>query len=118
MGLVPSPPHMILDILLESAIFALMAVVVVMIMAFTIWIIGNLKISKEMEEIKLKRHTIDETPPAEKDLLMIIDINAEDRYCLWTVGTWSEKGWSCPFDEVGYDVLEWYELPPRKRINR
>ena len=64
----------------------------------------------------LQKHTIDEVPPADKELLMVIDIGAADGYNLWTVGTWEENGWCCPFDEVGYMVVEWYELPPKKRI--
>ena len=64
----------------------------------------------------LQKHTIDEIPPADKELLMVIDIGAANGYNLWTVGTWSENGWCCPFDKVGYTVVEWYELPPQKRI--
>ena len=64
----------------------------------------------------LQKHTIDEVPPADKELLMVIDIGAANGYNLWTVGTWNENGWCCPFDEVGYTVVEWYELPPQKRI--
>ena len=64
----------------------------------------------------LQKHTIDETPPADKELLMVIDIGAANGYNLWTVGTWDEHGWCCPFDEVGYTVVEWYELPPQERI--
>lgn len=47
---------------------------------------------------------------------MVIDIGAANEYNLWTVGTWDERGWCCPFDEIGYTVVEWYELPPQKRI--
>ena len=64
----------------------------------------------------LQKHTIDEVPPVDKELLMVIDIGAANGYNLWTVGTWDERGWCCPFDEVGYTVVEWYELPPQKRI--
>ena len=64
----------------------------------------------------LQKHTMDEVPSADKELLMSIDIGAADRYNLWTVGTYDEDGWYCPFDEVGYTVVEWYELPPKKRI--
>lgn len=62
----------------------------------------------------LQKHTIDETPPADKELLMVIDIGAANGYNLWAVGTWDEHGWCCPFDEVGYTVVEWYELPPQE----
>ena len=64
----------------------------------------------------LQKHTIDEASPADKKLLMSIDIGAADGYNLWTVGTYDENGWCCPFDEVGYTVVEWYELPPQKRM--
>ena len=64
----------------------------------------------------LQKHTIDEAPPANKELLIVIDTGAADGYNLWTVGTWDERGWHCPFDEVGYTVVEWYELPPQKKI--
>ena len=64
----------------------------------------------------LQKHTIDEVPPANKELLMVIDIRAANGYNLWTVGTWNENGWCCPFNEVGYTVVEWYELPPQKKI--
>jgi len=63
----------------------------------------------------LQKHTIDEVPPKNTELLMIIDIGRTD-YNLWTVGTWDENGWCCPFDTVGYTVIEWYKLPPQKRI--
>lgn len=56
----------------------------------------------------LQKHTIDEVLPADKELLMVIDIGAANGYNLWTVGTWSEDGWYCPFDQVGYTVVEWY----------
>lgn len=64
----------------------------------------------------LQKHTIDEVPPANKELLMVIDIGAANGYNLWTVGTWGENGWCCSFDEIGYTVVEWYELPPRERV--
>lgn len=64
----------------------------------------------------LQKHTINEVPPINKELLMVIDINAANGYNLWTVGTWNEEGWCCPFDEVGYNVVEWYELPPQKKM--
>ena len=64
----------------------------------------------------LQKHTIDEVPPTDKELLMVIDIGAANGYNLWTVGTWNENGWCCSFDEVGYTVVEWYELPPQERI--
>lgn len=63
----------------------------------------------------LQKHTIDETPPAYKELLMVIDIGAANGYYLWTVGSWDENGWCCPFDNVGYTVIEWYELPERRK---
>lgn len=65
----------------------------------------------------LQKHTIDEVPPADKELLMVIDIGAANGYNLWIVGTWDEDGWCCPFDQVGYTVVEWYELPPQKRTD-
>jgi hypothetical protein len=36
----------------------------------------------------LQKHTIDEVPPAYKELLMAIDIGGVNGYYLWTVGTW------------------------------
>ena len=60
----------------------------------------------------LQKHTIEEVPPKNTELLMIIDIGRID-YNLWTVGTWDENGWCCPFDAVGYTVVEWYKLPPQ-----
>jgi hypothetical protein len=72
-------------------------------------------VPREKIEMILQKHTINEVPPTDKELLMIIDIGRMD-YNLWTVGTWDENGWCCPFDEVGYTVVEWYELPPQKRI--
>ena len=63
----------------------------------------------------LEKHTINEVPPTDKELLMVIDIGAANGYNLWTVGTWDGCNWCCPFDEVGYTVVEWYELPPQKR---
>lgn len=62
----------------------------------------------------LQKHTIDEVPPTDKELLIVIDIGAANGYNLWAVGTWDEHdGWCCPFDKVGYTVVEWYELPQR-----
>ena len=62
----------------------------------------------------LQKHTIDEVPPKNTELLMIIDIGRTD-YNIWTVGTWDENGWCCPFDTVGYTVVEWYKLPPQTK---
>jgi hypothetical protein len=28
---------------------------------------------------------------------------------------WNEDGWSCSFDNWGYKVIEWYELPERRK---
>lgn len=39
----------------------------------------------------LQKHTIDEVPPANKELLMGIDVGAADGYNIWTIGTWNEK---------------------------
>jgi len=64
----------------------------------------------------LQKHTIDEVPPTDKELLMVIDIRAANGYNLWTVGVWTGDSWVCPFDEIGYTVVEWYELSPQKRI--
>jgi len=67
----------------------------------------------------LQKHTINETPPMNKELLMVIDIGAANGYNLWTVGTWEDnRGWCCPFDAVGYTVVEWYELPPQEKIEK
>ena len=74
--------------------------------------------------MKLIKHTIDETPPSYKELLILIncDHNEENDFLnqcptnyLWTVGMWDETGWSCPFDNWGYEVIEWYELPERRK---
>lgn len=74
--------------------------------------------------MKLIKHTIDEVPPPYKELLMLIncDHNEENNLLnqcptnyLWTVGMWDETGWSCPFDNWGYEVIEWYELPERRK---
>ncbi len=66
----------------------------------------------------LQKHTIDEVPPAYKELLMVIDTGAANGYYLWTVGTWDESGWCCPFNNIGYKVIEWYELPQRKNSSK
>ena len=71
----------------------------------------------------LQKHTIDETPPSYKELLMLINCDHNENDCLnqcptnylWTVGMWDETGWSCPFDNWGYEVIEWYELPERRK---
>ena len=68
--------------------------------------------------MKLIKHTIDEIPPAYKEILMVIDIGAANGYYLWTVGVWDENGWCCPFDNIGYTVIEWYELPQRKNSSK
>ena len=73
--------------------------------------------------MKLIKHTIDEAPPPYKELLMLIncDHNENDflNQCptnyLWTVGMWNEDGWGCSFDNWGYKVIEWYELPERRK---
>ena len=64
----------------------------------------------------LQKHTKDETPPAYEELLMVIDIGAANGYNLWTVGVWDGDSWCCPFDSFEYTVVEWYELPPQKRM--
>ena len=28
---------------------------------------------------------------------------------------WDETGWSCSFNNWGYEVIEWYELPERRK---
>ena len=52
-------------------------------------------------------------PPHDKPLLMLVKM--DDKECetplLWTVGTWGEKGWTCPLDRKGYKVKEWFLLP-------
>ena len=74
--------------------------------------------------MKLIKHTIGEVPPPYKELLMLINCghNEENNLLnqcptnyLWTVGMWDETGWSCPFDDWGYEVIEWYELPERRK---
>ena len=62
----------------------------------------------------LQKHTINEVPPAGKELLMLIDVGTGEKRYLWTVGAWDGYEWNCSFDNVGYIVIEWYELPPRK----
>lgn len=66
----------------------------------------------------LQKHTVNEVPPAGKELLMVIDVGAtrEEKRYLWTVGAWDGYEWSCSFDNVGYIVIEWYELPPHEKI--
>jgi hypothetical protein len=68
--------------------------------------------------MKLIKHTIDEVPPTTKELLMVIDVGTANGYYLWTVGAWNESGWCCPFDNIGYKVIEWYELPQRKNFSK
>jgi hypothetical protein len=64
----------------------------------------------------LQKHTIEEVPPTDKELLILIDIG-NPNVLLWSVGTWDKaEGWTCSFDEIGYNVVEWYELPPREKI--
>ena len=73
--------------------------------------------------MKLIKHTIDEAPPPYKELLMLINceydgndhLNKYPTNYLWTVGMWNEDGWSCSFDNWGYKVIEWYELPERRK---
>lgn len=73
--------------------------------------------------MKLIKHTIDEIPPSYKELLMLINceydgndyLNKYPTNYLWTVGMWNEDGWSCSFDNWGYKVIEWYELPERRK---
>ena len=71
--------------------------------------------SGEKRGMILQKHTINEVPPTDKELLMAIDIGAANGYNLWTVGMWTESGWTCEWDKVGYTVIEWYELPRRQR---
>lgn len=65
----------------------------------------------------LQKHTVNEVPLAGKELLMLIDVGAaEEKRYLWTVGAWDGYEWSCSFDNIGYIVIEWYELPPHEKI--
>ena len=52
-------------------------------------------------------------PPHDKPLLMLVEM--DDKECetslLWTMGSWGEKGWTCPLDGKGYKVKEWFLLP-------
>ena len=80
------------------------------------WIKVDKKVWQEYQQLKnqgvfmeLQKHTVDDTPPTGTDLLMLIDIGA---MVVWTVGVWDEeKGWHCSYDDFGYFVIEWYELP-------
>lgn len=67
--------------------------------------------------MNLQKHTINEKPPADKDLLMVIDIDVVNNRYLWVVGVWYDDGWHCKYDDIGYTVIEWYELPAKYRIN-
>lgn len=62
----------------------------------------------------LQKHAIDEAPPTDKEILMLIDIGAANGCYLWTVGGWDGTSWCCSFDNFGYTVVEWYELPLRR----
>lgn len=68
--------------------------------------------------MNLQKHTINEKPPADKVLLMVIDIDAVNNHYLWAVGVWFDDGWHCKYDDIGYTVIEWYELPDKYKINK
>ena len=58
----------------------------------------NISINREVFKMMiLNEHTINETPPVEKPLLMLIEKN--DEY-LWTVGYWDNRGWHCEYDKI------------------
>lgn len=63
--------------------------------------------------MELIKHTINEVPLIDKEVLLLVDVN--DMY-FWDVGTWTENGWSCSWDKTNYTVVEWYELPNRDRV--
>jgi hypothetical protein len=63
----------------------------------------------------LQKHITGEAPPTGKEILMLIDIGAANGCYLWTVGAWDGTNWCCSFDNLGYTVVEWYELPLRKK---
>lgn len=52
-------------------------------------------------------------PPYDKPLLMLVEMDNKEceTSLLWTMGSWGEKGWTCPLDEKGYKVKEWFLLP-------
>ena len=65
--------------------------------------------------MNLIKHSLEETPSLEIPLLILINLNDKNKN-VWTVGKWTQQGWSCEFNNVGYDVIEWYELPPQRRL--
>lgn len=71
---------------------------------------------KESEGLlmEIKRHMAStETPQEEITALLLIEVSGT---YIWTVGSWTERGWDCSYNEIGYAVIEWYELPQRKKI--
>ena len=52
-------------------------------------------------------------PPQDKPLLMLVKMDNKEyeTSLLWTIGSWGEKGWTCPLDGKGYKVKEWFLLP-------
>ena len=68
--------------------------------------------------LTLKKHTINEKPPADKVLLMVIDIDVVNNHYLWAVGVWYDDKWHCKYDDIEYTVVEWYELPDKYKINK
>ena len=69
-----------------------------------------------MKELKLKGGGEGRVPTPMVPVLMLIDIEGEDSY-FWTIGTYTEPDWMSPYDKEGFKVVEWYELPRRKKIN-
>lgn len=61
--------------------------------------------------LKLVKHTIDDIPPADQQLLMLVDVEGSE-HLIWQVGRWDPQwGWHCDFNEVGFTVVNWYQLP-------
>lgn len=66
--------------------------------------------------MELIKNSIDNTPPLDAPLLMLVDLGGDEERYIWTVGVWDDTfGWSCRFDDEGYTVVEWYELPDRHK---
>lgn len=65
--------------------------------------------------MELIKNKVENPAPYDQPLLLLLDIENEPTY-VWTVGEWTCEGWITYDDWTAYTVIEWYELPPQKRM--
>lgn len=62
-----------------------------------------------MKTLKEYRSEEFELPPTNESIKILI-LPADSTTFCWTTGYWDGSGWKCPYDNIGYEVLEWRKI--------